>query len=160
MKKLVAAVLVLGMALSSAALAGGTIASAPLAGPFSLAAKGIWQSPCTKVIPPFDVYVSALAGADVSVQRYADAGCVYAIRDPLTVSLAAPAPPKPNACYLAPSSCGDVASPDAVPHMAIRVTITDTSGAPNKVFAVQLTQDPPAVFDPGASPSAIGADGR
>ena len=112
----------------------------PLAGvPASLSGSGSWTSACVAASPyrAFDVFAAIAAAGTLQVRRYADAACTYPAGPAIPASPLALA--SGGSCPSA-TTCGDVASNDGLPFLALKITLTDTSAATNVITTVVLIQ--------------------
>ncbi len=108
--------------------------------PTSLTGSGHFTSACIAAAQyrAFDVFAATAGAATLQVQRYADAGaCVAPVGAAVPVS--ALALTSGGGCP-GVTLCGDVASNDGLPFVAVKITLTDTSGSTNAITALTLTQ--------------------
>lgn len=107
--------------------------------PASLAGSAHWTSGCiaSAAARAFDVYAELAGTSTLQIQRYADAACAYPVAAavPSTALALTSGGSCPGATY-----CGDVGSNDGTPFLAIKITVTDTSGSTNAITTVALAQ--------------------
>ena len=109
----------------------------PLTVPASVAGSGNWVSVCVQAAQyrSFDVFADTAGAATLQVQRYADPGCTHAAG--AAVPAVALALTSGGGCT---GSCGDVGSNDGLSFLAMKITLTDTSGSTNTINSVVLVQ--------------------
>lgn len=144
--------------LAQPAWAGGKIVATTITPPVQLAAKAVWNSPkCLPVAaPPWTVFVMTAGAANVTIQRFLDAGCTRpaGVTAPLpTLTLV-----KSAACPSG-SLCGDLGGSGDQIAVAVKVSVADTSGAANWVLDAELFADPPAPPPAAADPQFAPAVG-
>lgn len=107
--------------------------------PASLAGNASFTSTCVQAgqYRAFDAFAATAGAATLQVQRYADAACSHVAG--AAVPATALALTSGGGCP-GGTLCGDVGSNDGLPFVALKITLTDTSGSTNAVTAVTLTQ--------------------
>lgn len=141
--------LLAAMALSHAALAqtygsGGPPASSPVAAasravalgdlPATIAGSGSWTSSGCIGVPldrAFTLFVALSGAGTIQVQRFNDAACAHPLNT-LSFTLTS------TGCGAGQTNCGYITSNSGMPFIALKVTITDTSGSTNTVQAASL----------------------